>query len=99
MYACVPTRLFWGSEMLRVGIRQFRQKLARFLLESYAPVAITRHGDTVGYYIPARRQQGEADRAALKEAALRLNKALASEGISGDEVMTIFKKLARKRRK
>jgi len=31
---------------------------------------ITRHGDTVGYYIPARRKRTEADRAALKEALI-----------------------------
>ena len=43
-------------ETLKVGIREFRDKLASYLLESDVPVAITRHGDTVGYYIPARRK-------------------------------------------
>ena len=52
-------------ETLRVGIREFRDKLASFLLESDTPVAITRHGDTVGYYIPARRKRNETDRAKL----------------------------------
>lgn len=40
---------------IRVGIRDFRENLATYLLESDSPVAITRHGDTVGYFIPARR--------------------------------------------
>lgn len=31
-------------------------------------LGITRHGDTVGYYIPARRKRTEAEPAALKEA-------------------------------
>jgi PHD/YefM family antitoxin component YafN of YafNO toxin-antitoxin module len=56
-------------ETLKVGIREFPDKLASYLLETDVPVAITLHGDTVGYYIPARRKRAEADRVALKEAA------------------------------
>jgi PHD/YefM family antitoxin component YafN of YafNO toxin-antitoxin module len=55
-------------------------------------VAITRHGDTVGYYIPARRKRTEADRTALKEAASRLQALLTSEGISEDEILKDFKR-------
>jgi PHD/YefM family antitoxin component YafN of YafNO toxin-antitoxin module len=76
---------------VKVGIREFREKLATYLLESERPLAITRHGDTVGYYIPARRKRTEAERAALKEAASRLQEALAAEGISEDEVIKDFK--------
>jgi PHD/YefM family antitoxin component YafN of YafNO toxin-antitoxin module len=78
-------------EALKVGIREFREKLASYLLESDVPVAITRHGDTVGYYIPARRKRTETERAALKEAASRLQQVLASEGISEDEILADFK--------
>jgi PHD/YefM family antitoxin component YafN of YafNO toxin-antitoxin module len=74
-------------ETVKVGIREFRDKLASYLLESDVPVAITRHGDTVGYYIPARRKRTEADRAALMEAASRLQAVLAAEGISEDEIL------------
>ena len=79
-------------EAVKVGIREFREKLASYLLESEAPVAITRHGDTVGYYIPARRKRAETERAALKEAASRLQQVLASEGISEEEVQADFKR-------
>ena len=48
-------------ETLKVGIREFREKLASYLLETEVPVAI-RHGDTIGYYIPARRKRSEAER-------------------------------------
>jgi len=78
-------------EMLKVGIREFREKLASYLLETDVAVAITRHGDTVGYYIPARRKRTDADRAALKQAAARLQAALAAEGISEDEVIQDFR--------
>jgi PHD/YefM family antitoxin component YafN of YafNO toxin-antitoxin module len=80
---------------VKVGIREFREKLATYLLESDQAVAITRHGDTVGYYIPARRKRSDADRSALKEAAARLQKALAAEGISEDEIVKDFKRWRR----
>jgi PHD/YefM family antitoxin component YafN of YafNO toxin-antitoxin module len=76
---------------VKVGIREFREKLATYLLESDVPVAITRHGDTVGYYIPARRKRSAADRAALKEAASRLQELLRSEGLSEEEILKDFK--------
>ena len=48
----------------KIGSREFREKLAAYL-ESDEAVAITRHGATVGYYIPARRKRSnEAEREA-----------------------------------
>ncbi len=82
-------------EAVRVGIREFRDKLASYLLESEAPVAITRHGDTVGYYIPARRRRSESEREALKAAAARMQGVLAAEGITEDEVLEDYKELRR----
>ena len=78
--------------LLKVGIREFREKLANYLLQSDKPVAITRHGDTVGYYLPARRRRSEAERAGLKEAAARLQEMLVAEGISEDEIIADFKR-------
>lgn len=75
-----------------VGIREFRENLAAYLLESDAPVAITRHGDTIGYYIPARRKRTETERAALKEAAARLEELLAAKGVAEDDVAADFKR-------
>jgi len=84
---------------VKVGIREFREKLAAYLLESEAPVAITRHGDTVGYYIPARRKRSATERAALKEAAGRLQEMLRAEGISEEEILKDFKAWRAGRRK
>jgi len=86
-------------ETMRVGIREFRDKLASYLLESDAPVAITRHGDTVGYYIPARRRRSESERDALRQVATRMQGMLAAEGITEDEVLADFKKWRAGRRK
>ena len=41
---------------LKVGIREFRSQLPRYLLEVGQPLAITRHGEAIGYYTPARDQ-------------------------------------------
>jgi prevent-host-death family protein len=78
--------------LFKVGIREFREKLANYLLQSDKPVVITRHGDTVGYYLPARRRRSEAERAELKEAAARLQEMLLAEGISEDEIIADFKR-------
>ena len=78
-------------EPVKVGIREFREKLAAYLLESDAPVAITRHGDTIGYFIPARRKRSVTERAALKQAAAQLDALLAAKGITEDELVAEFK--------
>lgn len=86
-------------EAVSVGIREFRDKLASYLLESDAPVAITRHGDTVGYYIPARRKRSENERDALRQVAARMQGMLTAEGISEDEILADYKKWRAGRRK
>jgi len=86
-------------ESLKVGIREFREKLASYLLQSDKPLAITRHGDTVGYYLPARRRRSEAKRTALRQAATRLQEMLAAEGITEDEIIGDFKRWRASRRK
>jgi len=83
----------------KVGIRGFREKLATFLLESDEPVAITRHGGTVGYYLPARPHRSHTDREALKEAASRLQSLLTAQGISEDEISRDFRRWCSVKRK
>ena len=78
-------------EAVKVGIREFRDKLASYLLESETPVAITRHGDTVGYYLPTRRKRTESERVALKDAAAQFQGILRDQGIDEEEVLRSFK--------
>lgn len=80
---------------VKVGIREFREKLTTYLLESDKPVAITRHGDTVGYYIPARQSQPETEIASLKHAAARLDKMLAAHDVQEDELVREFQRRKR----
>jgi PHD/YefM family antitoxin component YafN of YafNO toxin-antitoxin module len=86
-------------ETVKVGMREFRDNLATYLLESETPVAITRHGDTVGYFIPARRKRSDAERDALVEAASRWQEILDAEGISEQEALADFKQWRAKRKR
>ena len=84
--------------MESVGIREFREKLSTFL-ESTTPVAITRHGETVGFYIPAKRNRKEADLEALRKAGEQLDALIAAAGTTEDELVEDFKELRRKAHK
>ena len=86
-------------ETIKIGMREFRDKLATYLLKSDAPVAITRHGDTVGYFIPTRRKRSETERAALEEASARWQDVLASAGVTEQETLEDFKQWRSKRAK
>ncbi len=81
-----------------VGIREFRENLATFL-ESPKPVAVTRHGEIVGYYIPARRSKQLSDLTALKRAWSELDALLAASGVSEDELVEDFKRARRRARR
>jgi PHD/YefM family antitoxin component YafN of YafNO toxin-antitoxin module len=86
-------------ETERVGIREFRDKLATYLLASDKALAITRHGDTIGYYLPARRKRSEAEKEAFEIAATRLQEALDAKGITEDEIIEDFQRLRKAGRK
>ncbi len=43
------------------------------------PVAITRHGETVGYYLPVRRKRSQSERFTLRQAAARWEELLGAE--------------------
>lgn len=74
----------------KVGVREFRAKLPSYL-ESVSPVAITRHGETIGYYIPAHRGRTQAELDALKEAAAKLQEMMSSLSVTEDEVVDEYK--------
>jgi antitoxin (DNA-binding transcriptional repressor) of toxin-antitoxin stability system len=78
----------------KVGIREFRERLAMFL-EASGPVAITRHGETVGYYIPTRPNKDAAHVAALRKAAEQLDALLAAKGVTEDQLVNDFKEARR----
>ena len=83
---------------VKVGIREFRTRLAGYL-ESQTPVAITRHGQTLGYYIPTQPTRRKSEVAALRRAARKLDALLATWGASEDELVSEFKAARHQRRR
>jgi len=83
------------SNVVTVGMREFRAHLPQYLFASL-PVAITRHGETVGFYIPAIPHPKQTELEALKQAALMLEKLLISHDISEDELLADFRSLREK---
>ncbi len=81
-------------ETTKVGIREFRADLAEYIASS-TPVAVTRHGQTVGYFIPTQGQV-EANIAALKKASKTLDKLLEAQGVDVESVVADFKATRRK---
>jgi hypothetical protein len=80
---------------IKVGVREFRERIASFL-ESDTAVAVTRHGETLGVYIPTRRKQPKtAELGELKAAAERLAKLLAD--VDEEEVVAEFKQARREK--
>ena len=76
---------------IKVGVREFREQIARFL-EADTPVAVTRRGETLGVYVPTPRKQIKpAHIAELKAAADRLAEALAD--LDENELVAEFKQL------
>ncbi len=55
---------------LRVGVRELRDKLAEYL-EASMPIEVTRHGQTIGFYIPVPKKPSQSERDALLEAGRR----------------------------
>jgi hypothetical protein len=81
----------------KVGIREFRENLAGYL-ESKTPLAITRHGATIGIYVPTKPKPSQADLEALRIAGETMQALIAAAGTGEDEIVADFKKLRRVRR-
>ena len=81
-------------ETTKVGIREFRADLAEYIASS-TPVAVTRHGQTVGYFIPTHGQV-QADMVALKKASKTLDKLLEAQGADVESVVADFKAARRR---
>lgn len=74
----------------RVGVRELREKLSTFL-ESSVPIEVTRHGQTIGFFIPIPKRPGKAEREALLEAGKRLDEELIRLGLKEDQLLEEFK--------
>lgn len=81
----------------KVGIREFRENLATYL-ESKKPVAITRHGATIGIFLPTRPKPSQADLEALRIAGEKMQQWIAEAGTSEEELVADFERLRKEER-
>jgi len=81
----------------RVGIREFRAGLSGYIAAE-KPIAVTRHGQTVGFFIPTKTDL-TAEVAALKSAAAQLDELLDAQDAEVDEIVEQFKAARRRARK
>lgn len=74
----------------RVGIRELRAKLASHL-ESVTPIEVTRHGRTIGLYVPLPQQAELDDRERLLAAGRLMQAELERLGLTEEELSADFK--------
>ncbi len=78
----------------KIGVREFREKLAGYL-EGGRPLAITRHGETLGFFIPAHKRSRKAEIEAMRAVAKELDAMIAAWGVSEDDLMEEYKEIRR----
>lgn len=75
-----------------VGLREFRANLHKYTRQTQEPIAVTSHGEAVGFYIPARPRPQKKDWEALQSAAQQIAALLAKHGMSEDSLVAEFQK-------
>jgi hypothetical protein len=78
----------------KIGMREFRENLAGYR-ESGRPLAITRHGETLGFFIPAQKRSRKAEVEAMRAAAKELDAMIAAWRAYEDELMQEYKEIRR----
>ena len=92
MLLCTHSTQLWKPK--KIGMREFRENLAGYL-EGGKPLAITRHGETLGFFIPARKRSHKAEVEAMRAAAKDLDAMIASWGASEEQLMREYKEIRR----
>jgi len=79
------------SSIPTISTQEFRAELARFL-DSSETLAITRHGEVVGYYVPARDPSKlREEYVRFRSSAERLKTLLEGVGLDEDTFLEEFK--------
>jgi antitoxin (DNA-binding transcriptional repressor) of toxin-antitoxin stability system len=84
-----------AAEIPSVGIREFRATLAEYI-DADTPVTVTRHGQTVGLFVPLRRPSAD-DLLRLKAATANFRKAMPLTDDEVEELVADFDALRRGR--
>jgi antitoxin (DNA-binding transcriptional repressor) of toxin-antitoxin stability system len=76
------------TAMKSVGVREFRDHATTYL-SSREPIAINKHGRTIGYYIPVERDERKAQEA-VDQLARTVDRILNETGMTEDELADLF---------
>lgn len=89
---CAVVYTFSMAKLRTIGIREFRQDIAQ-VVDAAEPVALTRHGRTVGYFIPATDpEQTKADLTTFLESARKVQTLVKKLGLSEEELLNDFRR-------
>ncbi len=75
--------------MKRVGVREFRDRATQYL-GSGEVLAIERHGQTIGFYIPTGNSRQESFAEALGRLEETVRRVLAETGLSEEELSRLY---------
>jgi hypothetical protein len=82
-----------------ISTRVFRDDLAEYL-DGSNTLAITRHGQIVGYYVPARDPSKVAEQIRIfQQSATRLQAALDASGFGEQELESVVEEFQQRKRK
>jgi antitoxin (DNA-binding transcriptional repressor) of toxin-antitoxin stability system len=71
-----------------VGVREFRDHATSYLSGS-EPVAVSKHGRVVGFYVPLQRDEDEV-KAAVAKLGETVSQVLTESGLSEAELAALF---------
>ena len=75
-------------KMKSIGVREFRDHATTYLSGS-DPVAVSKHGHVIGFYIPLERDEGEVRRAVVRLGEA-VEQVLKETGMSEEELAGLF---------
>lgn len=76
------------GKLKTVGVREFRDHATSYLSGS-DPVAVSKHGRVIGFYVPVERDEDEVRRAVAKLGET-VGQVLEESGLSEDELAALF---------
>jgi antitoxin (DNA-binding transcriptional repressor) of toxin-antitoxin stability system len=77
-----------AESLQHVGVREFRDRATQYLAGA-DPVAITRHGRLIGFYVPVPVDRDETERA-LQRLADTVERISQRTGMSEDQLADLF---------
>ena len=80
-----------ATEAPSVGIREFRATLAEYI-DADTPVTVTRHGQTVGLFVPLRRPSAE-DLQRMRAATAKMREVMPLSDEQVEEMVAHFEAL------